>query len=634
LPCGTDVAVTRQELAEIISLEALKKAAQRGVLAVLARGTYSYNSLPDKWRRLVDAAYSNGHPTVDWLAETAARDAALRAERLRQRVAARVEVDQAEVRALEEATDSVRARGYARLCAWLRLMAAADRRTCVEWFGVESKERLYNICIAAMGAEWDAGLLAGQRIGKIRPLLNKMADYEAHGPLAVVSRKEAYNDHARKADEHERRLLLALATRSGRRLYANEVWAAHRSALAGRITVVDTETGETLAPRRELSLTTVKRVMRSPEFAARLAKMTASSLEYRTLHEPHKKRAKAQWALSKATMDDQKLPFKLLDGKQAWCYFIFDVCSGAVIGHAVGVEKDRALFKAAITDMMLNEALDGRLPLEFEVERHISSSFKDDLLKKGEFFESVRWCLGGNPREKRAENFIRAMRNGHQRKHEGFQYRPFARLAANRENSDLKDVKMPFGEIKSIAEQCIEEYNHSPHPDQGRFAGMTRMQVLAGRPNPNATPVKWAEHIRLVGERTTVTLRGNKDLTLRGNLYQLPDPALVGRLNGLEVEVYWSPRLLESRVWVYQDGRLLCECEPAPLFSEARAEWTEADAAAYLTQQAYTTQFNEMVKADVAAMRRIEVLPAEPPAPPPQPDWVQVDYAKLKDLFD
>ena len=94
------------------------------------------------------------------------------------------------------------------------------------------------------------------------------------------------------------------------------------------------------------------------------------------------------------------------------------------------------------------------IPGEVEVERALMTSLKgtknedgsitQDVLSAGAVFPFVTFCLARNPQEKRAEGFIKQIKYSYQKHREGFQFRPFLKLEANRMNEDSASSKATF----------------------------------------------------------------------------------------------------------------------------------------------------------------------------------------------
>lgn len=632
---GTDIHLTRRELMQVVAQTALEKAVYRKKIEQVGTGVYSYNSLPADWKQLIDAHFCNGHSALTYLAAALENAEEKRLQRLRQQIAGTVEIDSADLLQLQVQAGKKLATGYARLCGWLRLLANTTRLECREKWGLMGKDELYAVCLQAMQVEYKAGKLAGQQIKAVRPLQNKVLAWQRLGTAAVVNKKVGRpNANAEKVNPDVEKVLVILLTRTLRdnRIFLNEAWMQYKLLKKGIIQVVDTETGEVFEPSSlpDLSLATAKRRLKKPSIEAKIQRLTRSDLDYSNTNKAHALRKAPNFSLSLASMDDQDIPYRLDTGGKAYAYYIFEVKSGAIIGFAIGTEKSAELFKNAVVNLMLNPLLGGRIPMEIEVEQHISSSFKNTLLKEGNLFPKVRWALGGNPKEKHAEGFIKHIRYDHQRYRDGFLFRPKTRLDATRINTDNKVKKYTYKQVEAFVRQDVETYNNTMHP---KIAGKTRLEVLLDSFNPNTTLVKWEQDIVHVGTKVDTSIRHNQYCIVRGNEYVLPDPKVIKRLKHYKVDAYYVPALLEEKVWLFQDGKFITEAiaKDQVAFSSATVEWTEQDQAGYNWQSEWMAEQHQTTKAEAAEIKAFEVkkqAPVKPMSLKPDTDIYDTD------LFD
>ena len=260
--------------------------------------------------------------------------------------------------------------------------------------------------------------------------------------------------------------------------------------------LTDLNTGEILNPEAlkdqfgeplHISRSTVYNWIRKPFNQATVDKVRMSGLDWSNAHKVYVKREAPHFALSKLSMDDIDVPFKMEDGSRVKAYQIYDVCSVAVVGAAFSKDKNRDLFVDALRDMFVRIIANGwKMPGEIEVEQHIANTFKEDLLKAQELFPFVHFCRGGNPREKRAEGFIKRKKYSVQNAREGFQRRPFSRLEANRMNEDKNKKRYTYKEIVANELADILTYNNQiPTTKQAKkeHGGMTRMDILLHKQN-------------------------------------------------------------------------------------------------------------------------------------------------------
>ena len=298
------------------------------------------------------------------------------------------------------------------------------------------------------------------------------------------------------------------------------------------------------------------------------------------------------------------------NGKRVKAYYAYDVVSGCVVGYAYSRVKTRDLFLDCMRNMFQTLDRNGfYMPAEVEVEHHLVESFADGLMKAGNVFPLVRWCNPGNSREKRAEHLNRAKKYGVEKRMQSGVGRWYAKLEANRprvekvydEHNDTYHEKS-YGYEELVADDIasIGAFNHMLHPNQKMYPGMTRWDVLCGRQNPDLRPVDKAVLYRWIGEHTETTIRQNMYCTVNHRAYRLPSPRVIEKLapRDLRVDAYWlaGEDGTVSEVYLYQRGEYICTCGLLARYNESGAERTAADAAAYLEQSKYVSQFDKMMR--------------------------------------
>lgn len=428
-------------------------------------------------------------------------------------------------------------------------------------------------------------------------------------------------------DEKLEWLIMSLFVQS-HRPYKNEIYDQYLQFLAGKVTIIDKksidkETGEIknifdpadYQKYGELSATTIWRILTKPVNMAIVDKLRLNALDYSNKHLPFNERKAPQYSLSKISIDDKEMTFRLHDNdddkKRVSAYEIFDVTSGCCIGKAFGLKKNRELFLAAIKDMfrfLANNNLG--IPAEIEFEHHIANTFLDDLLQAGNVFPFTRLCRAANPREKRAEHNFRPMRYSQTNKNtQGFIGRPFARSEANRMN-ERSTKKYFYDEIVAIELANIDNRNNELHHKQDLYPNMTRMEVFMENLNPNLAKLNHKTLARYIGEPTTTTIRNNKILRVQHQNYWLPSAHSIALFDNYSVTAYYIPQADGSipEVHVYQNDEYKCTCALAEKYNEAQAEQTDTDVEIMHRQFGYRSSFDAQVKESVAALAKVEVI--------------------------
>lgn len=447
----------------------------------------------------------------------------------------------------------------------------------------------------------------------------RVSSFQKEGYASLISKKFK-NGNSRKTTVEVVRLVLSLDCQpDGTRPFNTVVGEAYNQFVRGEMEVVDPVTGELYDPKAfvdkkgnplVLSAATISNILNSPEHKALRAKYHDTGWAFSQTYRPHHLRHNPLFALSKISADDRDLPFALKGSQRVHGYFIYDVLSDCVIGKAYGRRKDDALFVECVRDMFRLLIREGwNMPAEIEVERHIVNHFAEGFMKAQVLFPLVRWCNPGNSQEKSAEHKNRKFKYGVEKQNHANTGRFYARLEANRPkvekeydetNNKWKVKEYTWDEIVAANERDIYEYNHELHPDQKRFKGMTRWDVLEMMQNPGLRPIeKWYVY-RYIGERTETTLRRNMYCTVMHDQYVLPSPQEIRKLKpgSTKVEAYWLAAEDGSvgEVYLWQGDEYLCCCQRAARYNTATVEQTEADRAAYTEQAKYVSQFDKMMK--------------------------------------
>ena len=607
---GNALCVTVDEIVEsgAISYENYKKLSSRGKLSVVRRGggrnkqkaLIAFDSLPPQARAAVISLYPHG-----------------REERLVKWVERNYEWD---ARALAY---------YSREDLPCGVLSPAKRRE----YTINAS--VLNCCIRLHGTASDTQRLFGSRFswdrmsgvleilrdsfghtlpGSTQRLQRKCAEYQRAGYASLLSGKFG-NQSSRKIDGRIARLLLSLACQP-EKPYARTVWEQYCQWRAGRLDVYDAGTGELFAllghPAPELSERSVSDYLGRADVRALVAKAHLSPTAF--MHEvmPHMHRHAPQWSLSKVSLDDRDLPRKLKDTKsRVKAYYAYDVLSQCVVGYAHSRQKTQELVVACFRSLFrLVDRMGWGCPAQLEVENHLMSQWRDSFLRSGEVFPLVRFCAPQNSQEKYAEVLNRSKKVGvEHRRHEGIG-RFYAKLPQNRvESRKQSDATNELWEEKSyytfdelVADDIadIEAYNHSLHPDQKRFPGKSRWDVLVENLNPSLPPMDRAAWAMYLGDKVRTSVRRNSYCRVQGEDWWLSRPEVLGELapGDMKVDAYVMPGTDggEPEVWIYQDGRRIDKLERVGTYNTAACERTEEDERIFVEQRKRIARFQRWLE--------------------------------------
>jgi len=463
----------------------------------------------------------------------------------------------------------------------------------------------------------------------------KVAEYRREGYICLVSGKFG-NQSARKVDHKTERLILGIAVLPNKPFNTN-VAELYNMFVCGELDVYDPESGEMFNPDdftdkngepMVLSETTINNYLNSPKNRVLIDHMQMSFTTY--MHEvmPHVHRHAPEFSFSKISFDDRDLPRKLKDTKQRpKAYYAYDVTSQCVVGFAYNRNKNTDLvvdcFRSLFT---LIERNGWGCPAQVEVENHLMSQWKDSFLKAGVMFPFVRFCAPQNSQEKYAEQMNGAKKKSvEHRNHLGIgrfyakdrHYRTEAKKVFDELNDTYEDQEYYTWE-QLIAEDMkdVEQFNQTLHPNQKKYKGMTRWQVLVENMNPTLQPMDRAIWARYIGEHVSTSIRRNSYCRVQGKDWWLSQTEVIEKLapNDMKVEAYYLTNEQGEAVdvWIYQNDMMVDKLQDVGTFNTADAEQTDEDRAIFTEQQKKIAHFGKYVRDN--AISRVGVMSKAPAA--------------------
>ena len=482
----------------------------------------------------------------------------------------------------------------------------------------------------------------------------RVNEFKAQGYESLISRKFR-NQNRRKVTYGIADLIRGLGAMT-EHPYDTVVAEMYNRFVTGDLEVYDPETGEVFNPDDftdksgnpvVLSKGTIANYLKQPKTRALLAQVHQTQWDFNNSQRPYHLRRSPNYAFSKISADDRDLPRPMHDGSYVHAYYVSDVASGAVVGYAYNRKKDKDLFLDCMRNMFQTLDRNGwYMPAQIEVEHHLVNKFTDGLMQAGVVFPLIRWCNPGNSREKRQEHVNRAKKYGVEKRSQQNIGRWYATLEANRPkvekvydelNNTYKVPTYSYDQLVADDIAAINEYNSQMHPNQKKFPGMTRWDVLCRCQSPDLAPWDKAVLYRFIGEHTETSIKQNAYLTVQYNQYRLSSPEIISKLEprNYKVDAYWLPDADGNigEVYVYQNGRLIDTCRMVARYNEATAEQTDADREAYTEQAKYVAQFDSMVRKNkihrlgvtrqevVTAIREAEAVPVEITVPEADTDY-------------
>ena len=391
----------------------------------------------------------------------------------------------------------------------------------------------------------------------------------------------------------------------------------------GKLQVCDPSTGELFKTADfsdkkgnpiKLSRSTVNAYLNQPKNQVLINHKLMSWSTFMHNERPHMHRHAPEFSFSKISFDDRDLPRKLKDTKQRpKAYYAYDVTSQCVVGFAYNRNKNVDLVVDCFRDMFRRMERNGwNCPAQVEVENHLMSQWKESFLKAGTLFPFVRFCAPLNSQEKHAEPLNGAKKRSIEHKnHLGIgrfyakneKYRAESKKISDEYNDTYEDREYYTWE-QLIEEDMndVYEFNHTLHPNQKKYPGMTRWEVLCQNMNPTLQPVDKAILYRFIGEHVETSIRRNSYCRVNYTDFWLSGPEVLARLapNNNKVDAYY---MLDeegnmSDVYIYQNGVLLDKLSNVGTFNTAEAEQTDEDKRIMTEQNKLISRFDAMTKKD------------------------------------
>lgn len=446
----------------------------------------------------------------------------------------------------------------------------------------------------------------------------KVAEYKRDGYSCLISGKFG-NQSARKVDHKTERLILGIAVLPNKPFNTN-VAEMYNQFVCGELDVYDPETGELLNPDdytdkngepQVLSETTINNYLNKPKNRVLIEHKLSSFTTFMHEQMPHVHRHNGEFSLSQITMDDVDLTRKLKDTKQrVHAYYAYDVVSQCVLGASYARKKDELLVVECFRDMFrLIERNGWGMPAGIEVENHLMTQYKDGFLQAGVAFPFVHFCAPQNSQEKYAEPLNGAKkRSVIHKNHEGIgrfygkgKWRTESQKVSD-ETNELYEDKEYFSWDQLVADDRADcqEWNNSLHPNQKKYPGMTRWDVLVANINPTLKPLDKLTLSRYIGEKVETSVRRNSTVRVAYEDWWLSGTEVLEKLqpNDYKVTAYYIPdeEGKATDVYIFQGDRFIDKVEKVGTYSRVMAEQTDEDVANYIEQQKKIAKFGKYVK--------------------------------------
>jgi len=607
---GNVLCVTRQELVigGGMSISNYDKMIQRGRVNVVrkahGKGNYALialDSLPDKYKAKIKEMYPDGNKT-----------------RVKAWVLKNYEEDQNAVAYFMNRKDlpAARIREYIVNASVLNCcIKLYDRaKTAQKLFGGTYNWQEMTEVIESLREEYNHTLPSS-----VMRFRKKVNTYRKGGYEVLVSGKFG-NQSARKVSQKMERLILSIAAMDNKP-FNSTVHDCYVKFVVGELEVYDYETGEILqcddftkdGEPITLSESTISNVLNKPKNRVLVEHAQDSWTKFYHEQAPHVHRHAPEFSFSKISFDDRDLPRKLTDTKiRPKAYYAYDVTSQCIVGYAYNRMKTTDLVIECFRSMFrLIERHGWCCPAQVEVENHLMSQWKDSFLKAGVVFPFVRFCAPMNSQEKYAEPMNRAKKVSIEHKnHLGIgrfyaksrQYQTESKKVFDAANDNYVE-KQYYSWDELIADDVrdIWEFNHSLHPNQKKYPGKTRWDVLVENMNPTLLPMDKEVWARYIGDKVSTSIRRNSYCRVMGEDWWLSKTEVIEKLapNNWHVDAYYltDEKGEVTDVWIWQNDQPIDKLEKIGTFNTAAAELTDKDNEIFIAQQKKISHFNAYIKA-------------------------------------
>lgn len=650
---GNKLCISARELVNggIMSESNYKQMSARGRIQTVRRGggptlyaLVAVDSLPTSYREKVEKAYPGGEEVLveGWILSN-------------------YELDQGAVAYFNKWASERRSNRATAGLAMRYAVNASVLNTCIKLYeNAKASKKLF-------GEKYDWGKMAKvievlrEKLGHDLPasplrFRKKVNDYKKGGYGVLISNKFG-NQNTRKVDHKTRQLILSIAAQPNKP-YNTNVHEMYLSFVCGELDVWDMETGELFDPEdftdkngdpKHLSESTISNVLNNPASKLRLNHALLSRTAFMHEQMPHMHRHNGEFSLSQVTMDDVDLPRRMKGGDYVHAYYAYDVVSQCRIGLAYGRKKDDRLVVECFRDMFRTIERNGwGMPAGVEVEQHLMSKYKDGFLMAGVAFPFVRFCAPQNSQDKYAEPLNGAFKTTIAHKnHEGIgrwhnkgKRRVEQVKVSDETNHTYEDKRYyTFEELVADDRRDSAEWNNALHPNQKKYPGMTRWEVLAANVNPTLRPLDKLTLSRYVGERVETSIRRNSTVRVACEDWWLSGPSVLERLqpNNYKVTACYLPdeEGRATEVYLFQGDRYIDKVDRVETYNRVMAEQTEEDAARFIEQRKKVSAFTRYLEDN--AIRKVgvaspaltdgadaEAEAAEPPLVPEEDIWEEI----------
>lgn len=460
-------------------------------------------------------------------------------------------------------------------------------------------------------------------------LQDKYKNYLQHGYFHLIH-KGNKNANAGKRTQAIDNLIVSLYVQRNIP-FGDWVYDDYMQFLAGTKMIVDTQTGAVLdrndffdegkGSYTTISKATVWNIVNDMQYVGIIDRLRNNRIDHVTQACPYDHRKGPEHSMSMISMDDRTFSRKDSDGNWLNAYVGADIMSEAILGivfssNSPTVELIWQCFREIYRTISNNGLM---WPGELECENHNMKTIEPQLR---EMFQYVTFCTPGIGRSKYIENIFRRKKYGDEKRHQvgigRYNQKGAFKTKSEKKDDDYKQPRVPVQTLIADELESVQRWNNELHPNQKRFAGKTRWQVLLENQHPDLGRPQKHKLFRHLGLKTDTSIRNNDFATVQHEKYLIDHLEAMGRMapNNYSVQAYYLPEPDGSieDVYLYQGNTFITRATKTERYQKSKLERTEEDERIRTERSKRNAHFYKAEKDAMAAhvTRGLEVVKVEP----------------------
>jgi len=235
----------------------------------------------------------------------------------------------------------------------------------------------------------------------------------------------------------------------------------------------------------------------------------------------------------------------------------------------------REIFKTVYTSGLM-------WPGELECENHLMRAIEPQIR---EMFQYVTFCTAGIGRSKYIENIFRRKKYGDEKRNQvgigRYNQKGAFKTKSNNKDDDYKQPRLPVETLIADEMESCYRWNHDLHPNQKKFQGKSRWQVMLENQHPDIGRPQKYKLFKHLGLSTDTSIRNSDFASVQYEKYSIDQLEAMHRLapNNYSVQAYYLPEPDGSieEVYLYQDNTFITRATKIPRYQKSKIERTPED---------------------------------------------------------